>query len=65
MVPRIINSKDMICGIRAKESFVCGFWLAWRLFTQLHAYDNDRSLEESLKGNGRFVMQKGESTDGA
>lgn len=60
LVLRIIDSKDLICGNRAKESFACGFWLAWRIRSQLHTYDNDRSLEETLKESGRFAMREGD-----
>lgn len=56
LVLRIIDNKDLIAGARARESFACGFWLAWRLFTQLHQYDSDRSLEKTIDGNGRFFM---------
>ena len=56
LVLRIIDSKDLIAGARARESFSCGFWLAWCLFTQLHQYDSGRSLEKDLDGNGRFSM---------
>lgn len=55
-VLRIIDNKDLIAGARARESFQCGFWLAWRLFAQLHSYDSGRSLEEILNADGRFVM---------
>lgn len=30
LVPRIIDSQDLIAGARARESFKCGYWLAWR-----------------------------------
>lgn len=63
LVLRIIDSKDLISGFRAKESFACGFWLAWRLLSQLHTYNNDRSLEESLKESGRFAMRERDATD--
>lgn len=56
LVLRIIDNKDLIAGARARESFTCGFWLAWRLLTQLHQYDSGRSLEKTLDGNGRFSM---------
>ena len=65
LVLRIIDNKDLICGIRAKESFACGFWLAWRLLSHLHTYDNDRSLEEALKESGRFAMREGDEPDEA
>ena len=63
LILRIIDSKDLISGFRGKESFACGFWLAWRLLSQLHTYDNDRFLEESLKESGRFAMREGDATD--
>ena len=44
LVLRIIDTKDMIAGTGAQESFNCGFWLAWRLFTQLHEYDSGHSV---------------------
>ncbi|SBV98586.1 conserved hypothetical protein [uncultured Eubacteriales bacterium] len=63
LVLRIIDNKDLIAGARARESFSCGFWLAWCLFTQLHQYDSGRSLEKTLDGNGRFSMPFAESPD--
>ncbi|WP_312941125.1 hypothetical protein [Oscillibacter sp.] len=58
LVLRIIDNKDLIAGARARDSFECGFWLAWRLLTQLHIYENSRLLENSLKTNGCFSMTK-------
>lgn len=63
LVLRIIDNKDLIAGTRARESFACGFWLAWRLLSQLHNCDSGRSLEESLNVGGRFAMAKGEAED--
>jgi hypothetical protein len=65
LILQIIDSKDMISGLHAKESFACGFWLAWRLLSQLHRYQSDRPLEESLKENGRFIMREGDTADEA
>lgn len=65
LILRIIDSKDLISGFRAKESFACGFWLAWRMLSQLRSYDNDRSLEKFLKESGRFAMQEGDEKDEA
>ncbi|OPX83591.1 MAG: hypothetical protein A4E53_04538 [Pelotomaculum sp. PtaB.Bin104] len=59
LVLRIIDTKDMIAGTGAQESFNCGFWLAWRLFTQLHEYDGGHSVEENLNADDRFFMKKG------
>lgn len=60
LILRIIDAKDQIAGSRARESFACGFWLAWRLFTQLHSYNSGRSLEEILGANDRFPMSEGD-----
>lgn len=59
LVLRIIDNKDLIAGAKTRESFECGFWLAWRLLTQLNIYDNGRLLEVSLNTGGRFFMPKG------
>ena len=63
LILRIIDAKDQIAGSRARESFGCGFWLAWRLFTQLHSYDSGRSLEEILGANDRFSMSEEHEND--
>lgn len=63
LVLRIIDNKDLIAGARARESFECGFWLAWRLCTQLNMIDNGRLLEQQLNAGGRFVMEKEGSED--
>ena len=61
----IIDNKDLIAGTNARESFQCGFWLAWRLFTQLSSYDSGRSLEEILNAGGRFAVPQGSGDDAA
>lgn len=58
LVLRIIDNKDLIAGARAKESFECGFWLAWRLYTQLNMIDNGRLLEQQLKTDDRLFTQR-------
>lgn len=63
LILRIIDTKDMIAGIRAQESFNYGFWLAWRLFTQLHEYDSGRSVERALNADGRFSMRNEEADE--
>lgn len=63
LVLRIIDNKDLISGARAKESFQCGFWLAWRILSQLHTYDSGRSLEETLNVGGRFTVPEGDAQD--
>lgn len=60
LVLRIIDNKDLIAGARARESFECGFWLAWRILSQLHRYDSGRSLEEILNVGGRFAVPEEE-----
>lgn len=60
LVLSIIDNKDLISGARARESFECGFWLAWRLFSQLHTYDSGRSLEKILNVDGRFAVPEAE-----
>ena len=62
LVLRIIE-KDLIARARARESFECGFWLAWRLCTQLNMIDTGRLLEQQLKAGGRFVMEQEEPED--
>jgi len=56
LVLRIIDNKDLIARARARESFECGFWLAWRLLAQLNIYDNGRLLEKNLGAGGRFCI---------
>ena len=63
LILRIIDNKDHIAGTLARENFTSGFWLAWRLFTQLHQYDSGRSFEKNLDGNGRFSMPQEELHD--
>ena len=63
LVLSLIDNKDLIAAARARESFACGFWLAWRMFSQLHNYDSGRSVEEILNVGGRFSMPKGEADD--
>ena len=63
LVLRIIDNKDLIAGARARESFECGFWLSWRLCTQLNMIDTGRLLEQQLKAGGRFVMEQEEPED--
>ncbi|MEG0691813.1 MAG: hypothetical protein RR444_01900 [Oscillospiraceae bacterium] len=63
LVLRIIDNKDLIAGARARESFESGFWLAWRLCTQLNMIGNGRLLEQQLNADGRFVMEQEKSED--
>ena len=57
LVLRIIDNKDLIADTRAKESFACGFWLAWRILSQLHTYDSGRSLGKISSVGDRFTMR--------
>jgi len=50
-----MDTKDFMSGIHTRESFACGFRLAWQLFSELQ-YDNGHSLEETLDGTDRFFM---------
>jgi len=65
LILQIIDSKDLISGLHVKESFACGFWLAWRLLSQLHRYQSDRSPEEFLRESGRFTMREEDAADEA
>lgn len=63
LVLRIIDNKDLIAGAHNKESFRCGFWLAWQLFTQLGSYDSGRSLEKVLNAGDRCAMPQDNEED--
>lgn len=64
LVLRIIDGKDTIKRAYAGDSFECGFWLAWRLLTQLNNYDNGRLLEQEFNAGGRFTTQREENDNG-
>lgn len=64
LVLRVIDGKDFLAGARARENFECGFWLAWRLLSQLHTYDSGRSLGETLRADGRFIMRGNDLEEG-
>ncbi len=63
LVLRIIDNKDLIASACAEESFGCGFWLAWRLCTQLNMIENGRLLERELNAGDRFAMEQKENED--
>lgn len=46
LVLRIIDNKDVIAGQWAHRSFRTGFWLAWKLVTELNEYDEGRLSED-------------------
>lgn len=43
LVLHIIDAKDHI----TEERFICGFELAWKLSTELNAYDRSRPADEA------------------
>ncbi|WP_169008024.1 DUF6809 family protein [Faecalispora jeddahensis] len=57
LVLRIIDDKDLIAGTLTRESFNCGFRLAWRLLTELNIYNNGHLVEEQLNSDDRFFMK--------
>ncbi len=44
LVLRIIDAKDHIIADTSIDSFISGFRLAWRLFTELNHYENERPV---------------------
>ena len=49
LVLRIINTQDEIADARSRDSFLCGFWLAWRMASELFCYDPRERLEPEDK----------------
>ncbi len=47
LVLHIIDAKDHITEERSIDSFICGFELAWKLSTELNAYDRSRPADET------------------
>lgn len=47
LVLHIIDAKDHITEERSIDSFICGFELAWKLSTELNAYDRSRPADEA------------------
>lgn len=44
LVLRIIDAKDYIIADTSIDSFISGFRLAWKLFTELNHYENERPV---------------------
>lgn len=44
LVLRIIDAKDHIIEDTSIDSFISGFRLAWKLFTELNHYENERPV---------------------
>ncbi len=44
LVLRIIDAKDHIIADTSIDSFISGFRLAWKLFTELNHYENERPV---------------------
>lgn len=47
LVLHIIDAKDHITEERSIDSFICSFELAWKLSTELNAYDRSRPADET------------------
>ena len=60
LVLRIIDAKDHIITDTSLDSFISGFRLAWKLFTELHHYENERPLScrTGKESDARFVVKK-------
>ena len=62
LVLRIIDVKDHIIADTSIDSFISGFRLAWRLFTELNNYENERMASPRVGGLGaRFDLEKEEA----
>ena len=61
LVLRIIDAKDHIIADTSVDSFISGFWLAWRLSAELNNYENERLASPGVGGLGaRFDSEKEE-----
>ena len=61
LVLRIIDAKDHIIADTSIDSFISGFRLAWRLFTELNNYENERLASPRVGGlSARFDLEKEE-----
>ena len=49
LVLQIIDAKDAIIDARSLDSFICGFRLAWKLFTELDHYENERPISSCVE----------------
>ena len=57
LVLQIIDAKDAVIDARSMDSFICGFRLAWKLFTELDHYENERPISSCAEDDmgARFV----------
>ena len=62
LVLKIIDAKDHISEDTSLDSFISGFWLAWRLSAELNHYENERSIScQTAMGSGaRFASKEEE-----
>ena len=62
LVLQIIDAKDRIAEETSIDSFISGFWLAWRLSAELNHYENERSIScQTAMGSGaRFASKEEE-----
>ena len=62
LVLRIIDTKDRIIADTSIDSFISGFWLAWRLSAELNNYENERMASPRVGGlDARFNLETEES----
>ncbi len=55
LILQIIDNKDLISKEYAEESFRCGFYVAYKLMTELNNY-NDIRLELELSKPSEFLL---------
>lgn len=61
LVLKIIDAKDHISEDTSLDSFISGFWLAWRLSAELNHYENERSIScRTAMGLGACFASKEE-----
>lgn len=59
LVLRIIDAQNYITEQISLDSFIAGFELAWRLSTELHNDENERSLSCRTRRTGaRFLSEE-------
>lgn len=61
LVLQIIDAKDRIVEDTSIDSFISGFELAWKLFTELNNYENERLVScRTGRLSARFALKKEE-----
>lgn len=55
LVLRIIDAKGLIEEERSRDSFLCGFRLAWELANELDRYMEERPAPERISGPGALT----------